>query len=86
MRAKVALLIAALALSACVNTTAQTGADPILSRALSTQPDGYRGVLPQTGQRFTIVSSLASETRLCRVVSIGRSAESYCKTRGGPWR
>ena len=56
--------------------------------ALYTQPDGY--VLVRDDASYTIRETLASDSKLCRVVEIdqpGRfDVESFCKVRGGLWR
>ena len=80
-----------IALSACAGTMQQsaTVAGPAIVAALDSQPDGFSGVT-RNGERFRIVSTSASSTELCRVVSIEQSnrfaVESFCKAKGGTWR
>ena len=58
--------------------------------ALDMQQDGYSGLIAETGESFTIQSTSASSTKLCRVVSINSGeryiVESFCKAKGGSWR
>lgn len=81
--------LALAALTACVAPQGDRMAGPALLAALDSQGDGYVGTTAQ-GERFRIVSTSASSTELCRVVSIesaGRfEVESFCKARGGQWR
>lgn len=83
-------LLPVLALGACVAPHAGNEVQRDLAGALNSRPDGYHGVMPQTGERFRILSTAASDTRLCRVVSFEQPdeflVESFCKTKGGPWR
>jgi hypothetical protein len=64
-------------------------AGPSIVSALETQSDGFAGVT-QSGERFEIVSTSVSQSRLCRVVSIDGGSrfevESFCKAPGGSWR
>ncbi len=90
MRWGVLLSVPALTLlSACAVPGPQYESSPTIVTALETRPDGYSGVVPETGQRFQIVSTRASDTRLCRVVAIDSGdrfeVESFCKTKGGAW-
>ena len=86
-----ALIVAGAALAGCVATApgGDITAGPTIVAALDTQPDGYSGVTGR-GEPFTIVSTSASATELCRVVSVDRpgrfEVESFCKARGGQWR
>ena len=81
--------LAVLSLSACAPMQADRMASPAILAALDSQGDGYVGSTA-TGERFTIVSTSASATELCRVVSIESAGtfdvESFCKARGGQWR
>lgn len=56
--------------------------------ALDSQPDGY--VIERADSRYTIRETLASDSKLCRVVEIEQpglfEVESFCKVRGGLWR
>ena len=86
-----ALALVGAALAGCV-AIAPGGdfvAGPSVVAALDTQADGYRGVT-DSGEPFTIVSTSASATELCRVVTVDRAGrfevESFCKIRGGQWR
>ncbi len=89
-RSALAGLIAATFLSACAVTPTAPEVSPALARALDSEPDGYRAVMPATGQRFEIVSTSASRDTLCRVVSVEQpdtfTVDSYCKTKGSMWR
>ncbi|EAR51719.1 hypothetical protein OG2516_06636 [Oceanicola granulosus HTCC2516] len=89
IRLPILALASAVALSACAVAPVAPTVTPALAGALDTQPDGYRAVLPSTGQRFEIVSTAASADRLCRVVSTEQAdafeVDTYCKTRGGSW-
>ena len=89
MKTALSGLILAVVLSACAMPPSTPQMSPTLVRALDSAPDGYRAVT-STGQRFTIVSTAASNDRLCRVVSMEQSdtfaVDSYCKSRGGTWR
>ena len=87
----IALIAVGAALTGCV-ATAPGGdfvAGPTVTAALDTQADGYKGITAQ-GEPFTIVSTSASATELCRVVTVDRpgkfEVESFCKARGGQWR
>lgn len=56
--------------------------------ALDTKPDGYSATLGSLA--YTIRETLASDTKLCRVVEIDKPdhfyVESFCKAPGGIWR
>ena len=64
-------------------------------QALDTQPDGYSGVYGNPPKTFSIRETMASDTKLCRVVVLSEDGsantartqvESFCKVRGGKWR
>lgn len=82
-------LVCLMAITACAGTMQQTMAGPAIVAALDSQADGFTGVT-RNGERFRIVSTSASSTELCRVVSIEKSnrfeVESFCKAKGGMWR
>jgi len=92
MRKIIALLAMALLLSACQMANLRISSDhrQSLMTALDKQQDGYSGLIAETGEAFTIQSTSASSTKLCRVVSIDTGnrfvVESFCKAKGGMWR
>jgi hypothetical protein len=63
---------------------------PVMFQALDSEPDGYEGIIRETGEKFKIRSTYASNARLCRLVEITGSGsfvgESFCKAKGGEWR
>lgn len=81
-------------LSACQfgGAAVKTSVDHRLSlmQALDNEKDGFSGLIAETGESFTIQSTSASSTKLCRVVSIQTGdryvVESFCKAKGGAWR
>lgn len=81
-----------LVLTACQAAGVKTSVDhrQSLINALNTQPDGFSGLIAETGESFTIQSTSASSSKLCRVVSIETGdryvVESFCKAKGGSWR
>ena len=58
--------------------------------ALNSKVDGYSFKSETSGDVYTIISTYANDTRLCRVVSLKNVdrfiVESYCKVKGGQWR
>lgn len=92
MRVKPLAPLAVLAvLAACMSPVTYTRAQsPDLFQALDTRPDGYVGVVRSTGATYTIVSTRANSSRLCRVVTLKApgdfQTESFCKSKGGEWR
>jgi hypothetical protein len=92
MRNLLVVLIFGVFLVACQAGNVQQNIDnrDSLIAALNTQQDGYAGVIIETGESFTIRSTSASNTKLCRVVSIESGdryiVESFCKVKGGAWR
>lgn len=89
----IAVMVLSITLTACLaNAEVKTSVDHRLSliNALNTQPDGYSGLIAETGESFVIQSTSASSTKLCRVVSIQTNdryvVESFCKAKGGNWR
>ena len=80
-------------LSGCaVPTTYTRGAHPTLFAAMDTRNDGATGTVPQTGEKFTIVSTHVNSagTLLCRVVSFKAPnsfrTKTFCKRKGGEWK
>ncbi len=92
MRKLLLILLFGLLITGCTTGNARTDVDARASllAALNSQADGYQGVIAETGEGFTIQSTSASSTRLCRVVSIESGdrylVESFCKAKGGAWR
>lgn len=92
MRKLVVGVVVAVLLSGCMGGNIRSNVDDrnSLIDALNTQPDGYSGVISETGESFTIQSTSASSTKLCRLVSIETGdryvVESFCKAKGGAWR
>ena len=92
MRKILSLFAIALLLSACQMTNLRTSSDhrQSLMSALDSQKDGYSGLIAETGEGFTIQSTSANSSKLCRVVSINSGeryiVESFCKAKGGVWR
>lgn len=92
MRKLIVVVVFGLLLSACMGGNIRSNIDTreSLISALNTQQDGYQGVIAETGESFTIQSTSASSTKLCRVVSIESGdryiVESFCKAKGGAWR
>lgn len=92
MRKIISIMAIALLLSACQTANVRPSADhrQSLMSALDMQQDGYSGLIAETGESFTIQSTSASSTKLCRVVSINSGeryiVESFCKAKGGAWR
>ncbi|HCH23251.1 MAG TPA: hypothetical protein DE179_03035 [Oceanospirillaceae bacterium] len=92
MRKIISLFVVAVLLSACQLGGGVRSMDhrQSLMSALDSQQDGYAGLIAETGESFTIQSTSASSTKLCRVVSIKSGeryiVESFCKAKGGTWR
>ena len=84
------LIVAAisLVLAGCGSLRLSPNDQAHLYNALDTQPDGYSATLASLA--YTIRETLASDTKLCRVVEIDQPGhfyvESYCKAPGGLWR
>lgn len=92
MKKLIAILVTVVMLTGCVAGNISSSVDnrQSLMTALNTQADGYSGIIAETGEAFTIQSTSASSTKLCRVVSIESGdryiVESFCKAKGGAWR
>lgn len=88
----ISVVTLAMVLTACQLGGVKPSVDHRLSliNALNTQKDGFSGLIAETGESFTIQSTSASSTKLCRVVSIQTGdryvVESFCKAKGGDWR
>ena len=92
MKKLLVVVVTVFMLTGCIagNTNSNIDNRQSLINALNTQQDGYAGVIAETGEAFTIQSTSASSTKLCRVVSIESGdryiVESFCKAKGGAWR
>jgi hypothetical protein len=77
-------------LTACMSGSNLIDERPSLLNALNNQPNGYNGMIKETGEKFAIKSTKANANKLCRVVTIEKSGrfivESFCKAKGGIWR
>ena len=85
------IIVSLFVLLAACNTTRHTrSTGPSLYAALDKKPNGTRGTIKETGEKFKIISTHASSTRLCRVVTLESPdrflTQSYCKSKGGEWR
>lgn len=92
MKKLIAMLVTTVMLTGCLAGNINSSVDnrQSLITALNTQADGYAGIIAETGEAFTIQSTSANSTKLCRVVSIESGdryiVESFCKAKGGAWR
>ena len=92
------ILFLSLILSGCSGNTLSkkfVEYDPSILNALDTKKDNYVGNFGQNFiNKFQIKKTLASDTKLCRIVvidykksnSFKRKTETYCKTKGGSWK